>query len=316
MPEARFWRVRMKVRDRGDVSTTAWDRGEVGIWYGAWSAEELKRARQDNPREPWVQINGLEHQQALEWGNSLDISTIERFEKIGPDDWVVVFLSDRAQFGLAHLEPEMHSADDHELNQPYPTPGVKEVFKFRRTINTKVFRIEDLPDAYHLLAAQGRGNVHEFHGMRNHVRLLAESKNVQEVRATLSRMPYDDLIDFLGASAWESVCTAYLTLEHGFVPTGLSTGYTLPIFDIVGRRVPDGLHILAQCKKNPYSVAIDSTFAETLEAYEAPHKAFYFAFGGCHGTVPPSIEIIDRTAILAWAETERGSMFRRFMLGE
>lgn len=316
MSEARYWRVRMKVMDRGDVSTEAWDRGEVGIWYGAWSVDEWKQARRESPADPWSEVAKLDHQIALGWDKPPDIPTIDRFEKIGPDDWVVVFLGNRAQFGLAQLEPDMHSADDHVLNQPYPTPGVKEIFKFRRIINTKVFNLPDLPDAYHLLSAQGRSNVHEFHGMRNHVRLLAESKDVQDVRTTVSRMPFDNLIDFLGASAWESVCTAYLTLEHGFVPTGLSTGYTLPTFDIVGRRVPDGMHILAQCKKDPNSVTIEPGFKETIQAYHAPYKAFYFAFGGCQGIIPPQIEVISRIGILAWAETERGSMFRRFIVGE
>jgi hypothetical protein len=100
------------------------------------------------------------------------------------------------------------------------------------------------------------------------------------------------------------------------VPTGLSTGRTLPVFDIGGRRVPDGLHILAQCKKNPGSVLIDDSFAAAVTHYGTPHKAFYFAFGGCHGERPASIEIVDRTKILAWAKTERGTMYRRFLLGE
>jgi hypothetical protein len=46
--------------------------------------------------------------------------------------------------------------------------------------------------------------------------------------------------DLLGASAWESFAFAYLILECEFIPTGLSTGRTLPIADIVGRRRSDG----------------------------------------------------------------------------
>jgi hypothetical protein len=306
----------MKVAGDRDVSTSAWDRGEVGIWYGAWSAEEWREACRIAPNDPWTVLGGLPHQSFLQWDRPPDINAVRRLEAIGPDDWVVVFLRDRAQFGLARLEPGMYSDETHELNQFYPDLGATEVFKYRRIASSKVFNIMDLPDAYHLLAAQGRGNVHEFHGMRPHVRLLAESDNVEAVQTTLAALPFDELIDFLGASAWESLCTAYLTLVHGFVPTGLSTGLTLPTFDIVGRRVPDGLHIVAQCKKDSGSVAVDDGFTATLRGHEGTYKAFYFAYGGCHGDIPPHTEVIGRVEMLDWVQTEIGAMYRRFLVGD
>lgn len=316
MPEARYWRVRMKVAGDHDVSVEAWERGEVGVWYGAWSADEWQEACRAQPDDPWNILREHPHQQELGWNSRPDIGVVRRLEAIGPDDWVVVFLRQRAEFGLAQLEPGMYSHENHALNQPYPDRGAKEVFKFRRIKTSKVFKLMDWPDAYHLLAAQGRGNVHEFHGMRPHVRLLAESESAAMLRATLAALPFDCLIDFLGASAWESLCTAYLTLEQGFVPTGLSTGMTLPTFDIVGRRVPDGLHVFAQCKKNSGSVSIDDGFAAAVSAHNGPYKAFYFAYGGCHGEIPLDTEVIGRAEILLWAQTERGAMYRRFLLGQ
>jgi hypothetical protein len=237
-------------------------------------------------------------------------------EAIGAEDWVVVFLRERLEIGLARLQPELLSTMDHPLNERYNDSGPMETFKFRKIAVAKTFKLAKLPDAYRLLPAQGRGNVHEFHGMRGHVRLLAELEDEAALRSALSAMAFDELIDVLGASAWESVSTAFLTLEHNFVPTGLSTGFTLPVFDIVGRRVPDGAHILAQCKKTPGSVSIDPEFSAAVINYPGPHKVFYFAFGGCHGDIPASVEVVGRKEILAWAETPGGAMYRRFLIGE
>jgi hypothetical protein len=53
MPDARYWRVRMKVAGWHDRSEAAWERGEVGIWYGAWTASDWREARRINPGDPW-----------------------------------------------------------------------------------------------------------------------------------------------------------------------------------------------------------------------------------------------------------------------
>lgn len=315
MAGIRYWRVRMKVSGWRDLSEVAWDRGEVGIWYGAWTANDWREARCVEPNNPWSLIKELPRQQQLNWKSAPDIRAALRFEAIDPSDWVVVYLPGRSEIGLAHLEPELLSDIDHPLNERDDATGAMEIFKFRKISDRKTFNLADLPDAYHLLAAQGRGNVHEFHAMHEHVRLLAELDDATALRASLKAMAFDDLIDILGASAWESVCTAFLTLEHNFVPTGLSTGFTLPVFDIIGRRVPDGIHILAQCKKTPGSIVIKSEFSSAVSSYPMPCKAFYFAFGGCQGDVPRGIDVVGRKEILAWAETERGAMYRRFLTG-
>jgi hypothetical protein len=309
----RYWRVRMKVEGYIDLSTKAWDRGEVGIWYGAWSADEWRTACMTDNADPWRSLRELPHQQALGWGK-LDLGPVRRFESIGPDDWVIVFLREKGAIGLAKLSAGMQSDQQHPLNTG--NPEVSETFKFRKIVNSKTFRLSELPDAYRLLPAQGRGNVHEFHSMYGHVQLLASHETEESIRASLWEMPFDELIGILGASAWESVSTAYLTIEHGFVPTGLSTGYTLPVFDIVGRGVNDGAHILAQCKKHSTSQPIDPDFAEAVSTYTGSCKAFYFCFGGCHGDIPYGVEVIGRQEVLAWAETERGAMYRRFLTGK
>ena len=314
MPEVEFWRVRMKVGHEFERSEAAWDRGEVGVWYGAWTADDWRRALAVDPDDPWPILRDLPHQRALDWGYDVDLSAVRRFEAIAPRDWCVVYLRSKGEIGLARIEPGMRSEEDHPLNQHYDE-GLVEVFKYRRIVERKSFRIAELPDAYRLLAAQGRaGTVHRFHAMREHVRLLAGQPDAAGVRRALSSMSFADLIDTLGASAWESVCTAYLTLEHAFVPTGLRTGSTLETLDIVGRSVPDGTHILAQCKKNGHSVAIDPDFLSAVEAQGAACRAFYFAFGGCHGDVPAHVTVIGRTEILRWIDTETGGMYRGFLV--
>lgn len=316
---ADFWRVRMKVGGRYERSTQAWDRGEVGAWYGAWTAADWAKARvarpgTARPGDLWSFLKDCPNQKQLGWNSTPDIAAVCRLEAIGPDDWVVVFLRDRGEIGLARLEPGLHSEKDHPLNQIYDDDSF-EVFKFRRLVDRKIFPLVELPDAYRLLPAQGRGNLHQFHGMRSHVQLLADHPDAQSVRQALAGMEFDQLIDILGASAWESVCTAYLTLEHSFVPTGLRTGSTLPVLDIVGRSAPSGAYILAQCKKSPGPVPISDDFVAAVGHHSERAMSFYFAFGGCQGTIPENIKVIGKEEILAWVQTERGAMYRGFLVG-
>lgn len=309
--EPDFWRVRMKVSQQIDHSEAAWELGEVGVWYGAWSAGEWRNALLAQPRDPWQELKELPHQRALEWENT-DLSAVRRFDDIKAHDWCVLYLRQRKELALARLEPGVQSRHDHPLNHVY-AEGVFETFKYRRISERKSFRIAELPDAYRLLAAQGRANVHLFHAMRDHVRLLGKHPDAAGVRRELAAMTFNDLIDTLGASAWESVCTSYLTLEHGFVPTGLSTGLTLETLDIVGRSTRDGSHILAQCKKHRGAVSIDADFLSAVDAQGPTCKAFFFAFGGCDGDIPAHVHVVGREEMLAWAETEKGSMYRRFL---
>ncbi len=310
-----FWRVRMKVSHQFDWSTEAWDHGQVGVWYGAWTATEWLDARLVQPNDPWAVLRELPHQQELGWDFTPDLAAVRRLEAIGPEDWVVVFLRDRGEIGLARLAPGLHSEQNHPLNQ-VDENGSFETFKFRRLVDQKTFALAELPDVYRLLPTQGRGNVHQFHGMRGHVSLLADQPHAAGVRQAIDQMPFDQLIDILGASAWESVCTAYLILERGFVPTGLRTGSTLPVFDIVGRSMADGAHILAQCKKNPGPVPIPDEFLAEVEHYRGHLSAYYFAFGGCHPPAPANVQVIRREEILAWVNTEHGAMYRGFLVGD
>jgi hypothetical protein len=303
---ARCWRIRMTVFERGDLSQEAWDMGQVGVWYGGWSAEEWTRACLDAPEDPASILFATPNHLQLDWPADPSLNVVSRFHDIGADDWVLVYLRHRAELGLAQLEPGMHSEINHPLNGLVMRSGGQELFKYRRLRNAKVFSVPDLPDAYHLMASQGRSNVYQLHGMRRHLQLLVESPDVGAVRSALAAMPLDELVDFLGAIAWESLCTGYLTMEHDFIHTGLSTGGTLPTFDVVGRRRSDGMHIFAQCKKDPNRVEVQETFKAALRAHTRPCLAFYFAFGGVRDNETDGYEVITRDGMLAWLKTERG----------
>jgi hypothetical protein len=125
-----------------------------------------------------------------------------------------------------------------------------------------------------------------------------------------------EFLELLGPSSWESVCQAYLSLEHRFVPTGLRCGGTLPDLDIVGRRSTDGARIIAQCKKDPKAEPIADSFLETAGRSRKGQKAFYFAFGGCRGEIPSHVSVIDRDTIAAWSKTRPGARYFRWLRGE
>lgn len=150
--------------------------------------------------------------------------------------------------------------------------------------------------------------------MHEHVKLLGEHATAYDILSELARMPFDQRLHLMGASAWESFCVAWLIMERSFIPTGLSTGRTLKAVDIVGRNRSTGRRIIAQCKKDPYLVSIEEGFSSILASDD---EGFYFAYGGCSDLVPGStITIIDCSHAREWAETENGRLFQRLFLGD
>ena len=315
MNGSRTWRIRMKLAIRGDLSTKAWDRAEAGVWYGGWSVEDWTQAQLLPGRERVNYLIGVANHQRLGWDPTLNLDAVYRFDAIGPNDWLLVYLRDRAELALAQVEPGLLSRPDHPLNGELVGTGGREIFKYYRLRNQKVFKVPDLPDAYHLLPSQGQGNIHQLLGMHRHVELLVSCADVGAVRAEMAAMPLPELVRFLGAIAWESLCTGYLSLEHGFIHTGLSTGGTLPTFDIVGRRLSDGMHVFAQCKKDPNPVEVQDSFKVALGAHTGPALAFYFAYGGCRGDVPAGVQVFDKDTMLEWLMTDRGRRYRELLLG-
>jgi len=308
-----YWRIRL-TNGEGEFTRRAWDRNEIGIWYGAWTPADLEAASSGSSTNEQIaaHLNSVQAQRDLGWEVSASyVGTARRFKNISDEDWVVLYLSDTQDIALARVRGPLQSDPNHPLNQKING----ELFKYREICDKKTFKLSKLPDAYRLLPAQGRSNVHQFNSMREHVRLLAEHWNEDGINRAFSEKPFDELLDVLGASAWESFSVAYLIWEEGFVPTGLSIGRTLPTVDIIGRR-RNGSHIFAQCKKHPTAQPIDADFRRLSQSLAPGDTAFYFAYGGCINEGPHSIRVIDRKYALEWADTKNGQLYKRLLLGD
>jgi hypothetical protein len=136
---------------------------------------------------------------------------------------------------------------------------------------------------------------------------LAESKSEQEVWERFQNLDFDDLLDAMGPSGWESLSEAYLILTQTFVPTGLLVGKTLADLDIVGRRFGTGAKIVAQCKKDPGRVHVAQGFVDYVsqarQAGDNTLEAYYFAYGGCEllpEELKLGITVHDRDSIMRW----------------
>ena len=303
----KVWRVRIKY-DGEDYAEAAWTRNEVGLWYGAWTAQEFEDGILKHPHELPSFLSTTHTQAKLGWeiGKKF-VNTVLRFRKISETDWVLVYLRLGHEIGLARVDSALLSEINHPLNK------CGEIFKYRRIKDKKTFKILQLPDAYQLLPSQGQSNIHELPTMKLLVELLVKSETENDVWTTLKSKPFDELLDFLGASAWESFCFAYLILEEGFIPTGLSVGRTLPIADIVGRRKSDGAQIIAQCKKSNETLPIASEFCSLCENMEQGGVAYYFAYAGYCGEKPHNLKVIGRRELLSWIETSNGGRFRELI---
>lgn len=303
----RCWRIRMKAADR-DYTRDAWRRGEVGIWYGAWSAEDFYAATASGKTQEF--LAALPAQKDLGWKPPLPKSyfdTASRFAAIAPTDWVVLYLDETLHF--ARLEGQMLSQREHPLNL-----GTGEVFKYRRVTEHKSFRIRYLPDAYRLLAAAGRANVHEFQRTRQLVTVLSQAHDEAHAMQVLRELSAEEWLNLLGPSSWESLCLGYLILAEGFVPTGLMVGSTLPVFDIIGR-ASNGLRVLGQCKKDPYPVAVDEKFERACTEWRETAKVYYFAYGGCSSTLA-GLRVVTRDDMLRWLkEEEAGQRYLEMLRG-
>ncbi len=290
------WRLRMNAHG-SDFTERSWDAGELGIWYGAWTAEDLEKGAS------LAELNDLPAQQRLEWDVTGGYyNTAHRFCEIAATEWVLVYLKSRRCLGLAQLSKLLLSRQDHELNLS------GEIFKFRKITSKKLFKIDELPDAYQLLAAQGQANVFNFRSMHQHVAALVRYDTSHDLVDHLKQLELPDLLDFLGASGWETFCMAYLITEEGFLPTGLSPGRTLAVLDLVGRSQRDGKRIYAQCKKSPAAINIDDNFL-ALAALEQDSVLFFCAYGGILKGPPPHVRVFSKTDALAWADTPRGKSY-------
>jgi len=308
---SKYWR--MRCRNDRDYSKDAWNREEVGIWYGAWSAGDWYAATQGaaSPQHQCGYLKALPHQTALGWNPALSkasFDTARRFANIADDDWVVVYFDGCLHVG--HVIGPLESDIQHPLNCS------PEILKYRRVHSRKSFSLALLPDEYRLIPAAGRGNVHEYWDTNRFlVKLMAEFSSEQEVTREIRKLSPKEWLDVIGPTGWESLSLGFLILQEQFVPTGLKVGGTLPIFDIVGR-APNGDRIVAQCKKTPYRVACDLDFLEAVSDLGAAVRAYFFAYRGCTNA-PNGVTVITGDDILSWWQgpDPKGQMHGRLFRG-
>ena len=142
---AAYWRMRLNAEDYGEFSRRAWDRNEIGVWYGAWTADDLEAAssRSSTRGEIAADLNALQAQRDLGWDVSTNwVDTAQRFKRISDEDWVVLYLSDTQEIGLAKVQGPLRSDPKHPLNL-----NDGELFKYRRISDKKTFKLLRLPDA-------------------------------------------------------------------------------------------------------------------------------------------------------------------------
>lgn len=163
----KVWRVRMRYSPNGtDVTSRAWLRGEVGIWYGAWSVTDFSDAQVKGGRlEDY--LNEVPVHKRLGARGKLgkrEIDTINRFwgaahtsDSMSENDWVVVCSGDDEEkaISLGRLKGRPQDQDEHELQMPHPSAGVSERWKFR-TVVDKALRSQTCLDFYRLIPQYGR----------------------------------------------------------------------------------------------------------------------------------------------------------------
>src|SRR5687768_16837508 len=101
--DERYWRIRMKKGGEQDFTREAWERNQVGIWYGAWTVDDWQVAQERPDSVQYLQK--LPKQVALDWIPTKGyIDTARRFAAIREEDWVIVFYDDRLHFGRVRGE--------------------------------------------------------------------------------------------------------------------------------------------------------------------------------------------------------------------
>lgn len=293
-PEVRYRRIRMKYGDK-NLAKDAWKRNEVGIWYGAWSADDWARSLK-RPDQQFQYLKNLPQPKGRGKFRKSDFDTARRFVDIMKNDWVVVFFDNALHLG--HVRGGLRSSQKHPMNRN------GEIFKYRKIVDKKSFLLGQLPDSYLLISAAGWGNVHGFNeALRAQIKFLAENRDEKSVTRAIMTLPITQWLELLGPTAWESLCLGYLIIKEGFLPTGLGIGRTLPTFDIVGRN-KGGIRILAQCKKNPEPLRMPAEFINACKDLKGA-DIYFFAYGGVIGN-PEGVTVVNRDDIQKWIDTRKG----------
>jgi hypothetical protein len=300
-------RIRMSFGNGGeDFTERAWKANRVGIWYGSWLPDDLYAAYGDDRPVFVSQVAKTLNDAMAARGTSCSItesgvSTSRRFDDLPTDAWVFVYFGRKLHFAQIAEDTLRYDPDHLAVNE--------ELFKFKMVHNQKSFALAELPEPFMLLAPAGRSNVHHIVSCKGLVNMLRDSANAEEVRRKFSEMDWDEWLAALGPKGWESLCTGFLILAHGYLPSGLAIGGTLADFDIVGS-LSNGKALFAQCKNDRGLRTITEDDIKTFRGLDAA-QCFYFAYGGVNREIPGVVHI-DGAYIENWLDNDpKGGVYKR-----
>jgi hypothetical protein len=306
------YRIRMKFGTDGqDFAKSVWEAGLIGIWFGSWDIYDLyaayagyrpKKNHEVTNAEIETYINALLRDRGLPQNMvAASVPTIKTFDELEENTWVFTYFDGRLHFGqIADVSPENEPRFDWR----------QEHFKAKPIKNCKSFLVSKLPDAFRLIASAGQQTLHKLKSHKKLVSILISARNEDDVLAQIRDLTLPEWIDALGDKGWESVCTAYLILEHGFLPTGLLIGGTLADFDIVGHDL-HGTPLYAQCKKCPHRYIFSPEEKAVFNRLPATAKKFFFPYAGPEEWPTMDVSVISYKQMGDWFEsTENGRRYR------
>lgn len=309
------YRIRMKFgTDGDDFAKKVWDQQLVGMWFGSWDVNDLYEAYDAyNPQhhdrvtnvEIVTHINAQLLQRGLPQNMQADfVHSYKVFDELPEDTWIFTYFDDTLHFGqIANINPRNEPAFDCQ----------QEHFKAKPIKNSKSFKVAELPDAFRALVSAGQGTLHKVPSYEKLTAILIKAADSDGVVELVSALSLEDWMDALGPKGWESVCTAYLILEHGFVPSGLLIGKTLADFDIVGHNLA-GIAIYGQCKKNPVAYKNLDAHRRTFERLPEGALKFFFPYAGPDEWPGAGVTVISYKSLRAWCETtENGKRYEKVL---
>src|SRR5665213_2053974 len=98
-----IWRIRMNT-ETTDYSEQAWNNDTIGIWWGAWTADQFNEAVRnlgDEPNSIAKYLSELPAQKALWPVPPKGARAVCKLHNIDSDGWVIVYFSGR--LGLARV---------------------------------------------------------------------------------------------------------------------------------------------------------------------------------------------------------------------
>ncbi len=295
----------MKFGKQGeDYSKRFWEAGRIGAWFGAWEIQDLyasyeayrpKRNDQVTKREIADYLNKVLVQRGLPAHvSATDAGMAQSFDELPKDTWMLAYFDRTLHLGQL-AESETHDGPTHfdVRSDRVKTKMIK---------NQKSFPLNELPEAFLLLASSGQATLHKLPGSATLVQMLVEEADAEGVLRRIRALTLREWVDGLGPKGWESICSAYLILRYGFLPTGLLIGGTLADYDVVGRTM-SGTKIYAQCKKSPGRHRPSTADVNAFSRLPGAQK-FFFAYNDVIGPRIPDVNHVSGEDVFQWLEAD------------